>query len=71
MKRLSCCVCGEVAPARRQWWNRDQGFGLCGACAVQLQRRPDYDADEFRECYGDEGVHWFALKPAPAPEVKP
>jgi hypothetical protein len=71
MMRLSCCVCGSLALAVKQWWNRDRGFGLCGDCAASLKRRPDYDAEEFRDYYGDEGVHWIALPPAPAPEVTP
>lgn len=57
--RLTCCVCGALAPARRQWWNRDHGFGLCGRCAAWLKTRKDYDPEEFTSCYGHEGIHWF------------
>lgn len=56
--RLECCVCGNSAPAKKQWWNRDHGFGLCGRCAEMLQRRTDYDPDEFTSNYGHEGIHW-------------
>lgn len=59
MLRLTCCCCGELALARKQWWNRDTGYGLCGGCAQMIQARPDYDPAYFRSCYGDEGVHWF------------
>lgn len=58
---LTCCVCGERAPAYKHWYNRDQGYGLCGQCAALLQRRPDYDPQEFTTNYGREGVHWIAL----------
>lgn len=67
MLRLTCCVCGELARALHQWWNRDTGYGLCGRCAAWLKTRPDYDPAEFRSCYGDEGVHWM---PEPA-DVEP
>jgi hypothetical protein len=61
--RLTCCVCGAPAPAVKQWWNRDTGYGLCGKCAAWLQTRPDYHAEEFRSYYGDEGVHWIPEGP--------
>jgi hypothetical protein len=56
---LTCCCCGGGAPAQKQWFNRDRGYGLCGGCADYIKGRPDYNVDEFRSCYGDEGVHWF------------
>lgn len=32
-RALSCCCCGSrPAPALRQWWNRDNGYGMCGNC---------------------------------------
>lgn len=58
-KPLICCCCGGDAPTREQWWNRDTGYGLCGTCARMIQARPDYDADDFRRNYGDEGIHWM------------
>ncbi len=59
MLRLTCCVCGALAKAKKQWWNRDTGYGLCGACAVWLKAKPGYDAEEFHSYYGNEGVHWL------------
>ena len=56
---LTCCTCGERAPAKKHWWNRDTGFGLCGKCAAWLKARPDYDAEEFLSNYGEEGIHWM------------
>lgn len=58
---LTCCCCGSGAPAKEQWFNRDRGFGLCGGCAAFLQ--PRMDPTEFRDCYGEEGVHWMPLSP--------
>lgn len=56
---LTCCVCGAAAPAKKHWWNRDQGFGLCGRCAKWLKARADYDEEDFTACYGKEGIHWM------------
>lgn len=56
---LTCCVCGDNAPAKKQWYNRDRGFGLCARCADWLKRRADYDPVEFTSNYGQEGVHWL------------
>jgi hypothetical protein len=58
---LECCCCGERAPAKRQWWNRDRGFGLCGACAEMITRRPDYNPEDFTQSYGHVGVHWMPV----------
>lgn len=59
---LVCCTCGDRAPAKRQWYNRDHGFGLCGRCATWLKTRRDYDPGEFQQTYGHEGIHWIAEK---------
>ena len=64
MRRLTCCVCGGAAPARKQWWNRDTGFGLCGKCAAWLKTRRDYNEEEFTSYYGEPGVHWIPEVPS-------
>lgn len=56
---LKCCCCGNRAKAVKHWWNRDNGYGLCGKCATMMQARKDYDVEEFTSYYGHEGVHWF------------
>jgi len=66
---LTCCVCGAGAKAVKQWWNRDRGYGLCGACAAWLKSRPDYNQAEFDSYYGVEGVHWLPLEPQPSAPV--
>ena len=62
---LTCCVCGARAPAKKHWYNRDQGFGLCGRCAAWLKRQADYQAEEFTSNYGHEGIHWIAEEARP------
>jgi hypothetical protein len=60
---LTCCCCGAAAPAKKHWWNRDHGYGLCGRCATWLQQRRDYNAEEFRQNYGEAGIHWIPEQP--------
>lgn len=64
LRTLTCCCCGNGAPAYVQWWNRDTGYGLCGGCATYIQARPDYNPEEFTECYGIKGVHWIPAEAA-------
>lgn len=62
MRNLECCCCGGSAPALKQWWNRDTGYGLCGKCAIYIKGRSDYDPNEFTQCYGEQGIHWMPLE---------
>lgn len=55
IRTLTCCCCGEYTKGR-QWWNRDQGFGLCDRCADWIGGRES--AEEMLSCYGVEGVHY-------------
>ncbi len=62
VRSLTCCVCGE-ATRGRPWWNRDDGYGICGKCVTFVQRhrpfgRDPIDATEFRRLYGIHGVHY-------------
>ena len=71
---LTCCCCGDEAPAFKQWWNRDTGYGLCGRCAHSIQHAQGtaaMAAAEFTSCYGHPGVHWFPLKIAGARAIVP
>jgi hypothetical protein len=52
-RALTCCVCGQRAMGR-QWWNRDNGFGICVRCAEDWERTY---GDVERAC-GKRGVHW-------------
>ena len=50
---LVCCCCGSHTLGR-QWWNRDQGFGLCPSCwRTHYQHEPN-------SC-GVKGYH-FAIR---------
>jgi len=62
---LTCSCCGGEAPAYGQWHNRDRGYGLCGGCATRISRRSDYDPQEFKRCYGEEGIHWMPADAEP------
>ncbi len=52
---LICACCAGHAPARRQWWNRDTGYGVCPRCFQAAVAR-DGEAEAIRT-YGKPGVH--------------
>ncbi len=54
MKNLICAVCGGEAPGR-QWWNRDQGYGICARCFEDVAKKEG----RLRaiHSYGRPGVH--------------
>jgi hypothetical protein len=63
---LTCACCGGPAPALRQWYNRDTGYGCCGGCAAYVEQR--YGPEEVARNYGQKGVHWFAVPEPPENE---
>lgn len=56
IKTLTCCCCGELTEGR-QWWNRDNGFGLCKSCADRISLKEDEDT--MKSCYGIKGTHYY------------
>ena len=52
---LHCACCGEDAPAFKQWFNQDTGYGLCSRCNGNITAKEG--ADYVRDCYGHAGVH--------------
>lgn len=68
VRSLTCCCCAEHAGRWAQHWNRDIGFGLCGACAVRLAAT--VNPDEMRSRYGEPGVNYPA-PPAPSAPLPP
>lgn len=52
---LRCAVCDEPAPARKQWWNRDTGFGVCARCFADVEKR--CGEDEAKDLYGVRDLH--------------
>ena len=55
IKILDCCCCGGAAPAYEQWWNRDNGYGVCKRCFDEDFKK--YGEQYARDCYGVAGVH--------------
>ena len=53
--RLQCCSCGEPAPAFKQWWNRDHGYGICASCFLKWTARDGLE--DATQCCGRPGVH--------------
>lgn len=51
MKALKCACCNRRCLGK-QWWNRDQGFGVCPACAY------NEDQENVQMMYGKAGEHY-------------
>jgi hypothetical protein len=54
---LECCCCGGNAGKFKQWWNRDDGYGICPDCIKDF-RAKGMSEKEIRDCYGVEGVNF-------------
>lgn len=52
---LICSCCGGSAKGR-QWYNRDEGFGLCNGCIDFVGR--GISDEMFKSAYGVRGVHY-------------
>jgi hypothetical protein len=52
--QLECSCCGKCTKGR-QWWNRDNGYGLCPDCAKWLRDKGNL---MIYENYGTRGVHY-------------
>ena len=52
---LECCCCGQPAPAFKQWWNRDTGYGICATCYRRITAKQG--CVEALQRYGHPGVH--------------
>lgn len=55
IKYLTCCCC-DGPTIGRQWWNRDEGFGLCDRCADSMKHSTA--AEDMQNRYGEAGVHY-------------
>ncbi len=59
MKILTCGCCGERAPALKQHWNQDKGFGLCPRCVPAILNNPRAGIEELKG-YGTPGTNFAA-----------
>lgn len=55
IKILSCACCGQAAPALKQWWNRDTGYGACSECFNRMKEKEGLE--QAIENYGQPGIH--------------
>lgn len=60
---LICACCGGQAPARKQWFNQDKGYGICARCFTRVVKHertvlgnPEAEASAIRS-YGRAGEH--------------
>lgn len=58
VRQLECACCGGPAPALRQWWNQDTGYGLCARCGDWILGREPGGLVYVEQAYGKRGVHW-------------
>jgi len=54
IRRLECCCCGSTTRGR-QWWNRDEGYGLCPKCAGWISGREA--PEDMQRAYGAPGIN--------------
>lgn len=53
---LECCVCGQDAGVWFQHWNRDNGYGICPACA---KSEADCNSSKYMESlYGKPNINY-------------
>lgn len=52
---LECNCCG-LCTKGRQWWNRDDGYGICESCGNEQAEH--YGLDRVNEWNGRRGVYW-------------
>lgn len=64
---LKCSCCGGWAGKWMQWPNRDKGYGICASCVRWMQDVRKKDAETFRDCYGEPGVHYEAQEQTQCP----
>lgn len=55
IKNLECATCGGFAPAFKQWWNRDTGYGVCARCYSESVQK--YGEEVSIDYFGQSGVH--------------
>lgn len=67
IKWLQCAVCGNYDYGR-QWWNRDQGYGLCKECSDRLEKREGIQ--NMKSYYGIKGLHYYLSEDAIANHEK-
>ena len=62
-KRTLYCACCGARTRGRQWWNQDNGYGICAKCVNWIKNRErnfgtNPDDAEIERLYGVRGVHW-------------
>jgi hypothetical protein len=56
---LTCAICGGLTKGA-QWYNRDDGYGVCVDCVKEFRHE---DRADFYDCYGKEGLNYPYIMP--------
>jgi hypothetical protein len=52
---LDCACCDQPAPSHKQWFNQDDGYGLCLSCAIYIEKKEG--RNEVRQSFGVPGIN--------------
>ena len=56
---MNCNCCGAHIPGKwKQWWNQDNGFGICASCVKRNYRDQGETEETIRSYFGVEGVNY-------------
>lgn len=55
-KKKTCALCGNYAGKYNQWWNRDNGFGICFVCVKNEKNKNT--PEHLISLYGIKGIHY-------------
>lgn len=59
LANLICNCCGQYIKGK-QWWNRDEGYGICKSCGEEQADR--YGLAQVELDNGKKGIHWGVTK---------
>jgi hypothetical protein len=63
IRTLYCSCCGEQTRGR-QFYNQDDGHGICPRCVAMIEDKDilraaaGYETTDIERTYGKRGVHW-------------
>jgi len=56
-RHITCGCCAQPAGYYQQFWNQDNGFGMCGEC-IDWEISRGATVEDIMRRYGEPGVHF-------------